>query len=358
MPDFDSGSRHSHRQNTVLFALLRSMRHRLIVAISSYLPAFFPHTDPAQMAYISKYKDKWRVQIERNGSRTSKVFDTKREAQTWAVEQESQAKRLRSSSGMTFADAVLKYKTDVSSQKTGGVWEVRRLDAMLTMPMFANMALADIDSPHIAQWRDMRVKAVSGSTVVREANLLRNVFNVARLEWRKIDRNPFEGVKLPRENDARVTVWPWQLIKRVLRAKRSGKTAEVQAAFHIALRTGMRLGEVVRAPDNFDKRASVVRIKTKTESAAVIPIGRIAAKLLDRPAFIVGANEASTLFTTLCKELLISGLTFHDSRATALTHLARKVDVLTLAKISRHRNLNLLMNTYFRPSASDIAAKI
>jgi CBS domain-containing protein/integrase len=218
--------------------------------------------------------------------------------------------------------------------------------------------LAEIDAPQIAAWRDARARVVSGSTVVREANLLRNVFNVARLEWHWTARKPFEGIKLPQQAEARQQVWRWQLIKRLLRAKRIGKTREVQDAFHISLRTGMRLAEVLAAPAHYDPATRVVTVKTKTEAAARIPIGRLADKLLRRKPFVVQPNEASVLFSKLCRELLITGLTFHDARATALTHLAKKVDVMTLAKISRHKDLSLLMRVYYRPSPSDIARSI
>lgn len=309
------------------------------------------------MAYIRKYKDKWRAEIERNGQRSSKVCDTKREAQAWALEQEATAKRARAGGNKSFGDAVEKYKLDVSSKKDGEVWEVRRLDVMREF-FGANAGLLEIDTPQIADWRDTRLKTVSASTVVREANLLRNLFNLARREWKWIDHSPFDGVKLPKENAPRHQVWTWPLIKRVLRAPRVGKTKEMQDAFHIALRTGMRLAEVLAAPGNFDQKRQVVTIKTKTEARAQIPIGRIATKLLVRPAFLVGPNEGSTLFAKLCKELLIEGLTFHDTRGTALTHLSKKVDVLTLAKISRHKDLSLLSNVYYRATADQIAARI
>jgi integrase len=311
------------------------------------------------MAYIQKLKasGKWQAQIQRNGIRSSKSFDTKREAQTWAMEQEAKAKRARAGGNKTFGDAVDKYKQDVSSKKDGEVWEVRRLEAM--RELFGNdTELLAIDTPQIAEWRDTRLKTVSASTVVREANLLRNLFNLARREWKWIDHTPFDGVKLPKENAPRHQVWTWQLIKRVLRAPRVGKTAEMQKAFHIALRTGMRLAEVLAAPANFDAQRRVVTIKTKTEARAQIPIGRIAAKLIASTTFTVGANEGSTLFSKLCRELLIEGLTFHDTRGTALTHLSRKVDVLTLAKISRHKDLSLLSNVYYRATAEQIAGKI
>lgn len=309
------------------------------------------------MAYVRKLNDKWQAQIERNGKRTSKTFPTKREAQQWALEQEASAKRHKDGRGHTFGDAVDKYKKEVSPKKDGSVWELRRLDVMRDH-FGTNTLLADMDTPDIAQWRDARLKEVTASTVVREANLLRNLFNLARTEWKWMQQYPFDGVKMPKENEPRTAIWPWQLIKRVLRANRSGKTAEMQVAFHIALRTGMRLGEVLAAPENYDTKTKVVTVKTKTEAAARIPIGRIAAKLVQREPFTVGANEGSTLFSKLCRELMIEGYTFHDARATALTHLSKKVDVLTLAKISRHKDISLLSNVYYRESAAQIAARI
>jgi integrase len=310
------------------------------------------------MAYIRKLPNgKHRAEIERNGIRESKVCETKREAQAWALEQEGTAKRARKGGNKSFGDAVTKYKDSVSSKKDGGVWEVRRLDVMLEH-FKSSTPLIDIDTPDIANWRDSRLESVSASTVVREANLLRNLFNLARKEWKWMDNEPFLGVKLPKEGPPRTQLWTWRLIRRVLRAERVGKTKEMQEAFHIALRTGMRLAEVLQAPDNFDRKKRVVTIKTKTEAVARIPIGRIASKLLVRKSFIVGPNEGSTLFARLCKELLITDLTFHDTRGTALTHLSRKVDVLTLAKISRHKDLSLLSNVYYRETADSIAHRI
>lgn len=311
------------------------------------------------MAYIAKLKTtgKWQAQIQRNGQRASKTFDTKREAQAWAIEQEATAKRARSGGNKTFGDAVDKYIESVSSKKDGKVWEVRRLEAMREH-FGTDSGLLEIDAPQIAEWRDTRLKTVSASTVVREANLLRNLFNVARLEWKWCDHQPFEGVKLPKENAPRHQVWGWRLIKRVLRAERTGKTREMQDAFHIALRSGMRLAEVLAAPTAFDPVRSVVTIKTKTEARAQIPIGRIAAKLLRRPAFVVNANEGSVLFSKLCRELLIEGLTFHDARASALTWMSKRVDVLTLAKISRHKDLSLLSNVYYREKPEDISRRL
>lgn len=118
----------------------------------------------------------------------------------------------------------------------------------------------------------------------------------------------------------------------------------------------MRLSEVLQAPGNLNGR--VVTIKTKTEGRAEIPVGRIAARLLAREPFTVGPNEASALFSRLTRQQMIDGLTFHDARATALTLLARKVDVMVLARISRHKDISLLHRVYYRATADEIAAKL
>ena len=53
----------------------------------------------------------------------------------------------------------------------------------------------------------------------------------------------------------------------------------------------------------------------------------------------------------------IEDLTFHDSRHEACTRLARKIDVLDLARMIGHRDLRSLM-TYYNPSASEIADRL
>lgn len=310
------------------------------------------------MAYVRKHGDGWRAEVQRNGQRASKKFDTKREAQAWALEQEAQAKAVRQG-WRTFAQAVERYEQEVTPTKKGAKWERSRLASM--REHFGSVRLGELDAPDIAGWRDARLKTVTASTVVRESNVLKHLFKIARDEWRWMESDPFKGVKMPTENEPRHQRWTWQQIKRVLRAGQlSGeKTRESAEAFHIALRTGMRLQEVLAAPRTFDKTRRVVTLaSTKTTGRVQIPVGRIAARLLDRQPFTVSANEASTLFSRLCARAQVVGLTFHDSRATALTLLSRKVDVMTLARISRHNNLTLLQRVYYRESAQEIAARL
>lgn len=311
------------------------------------------------MASIQKHGDKWRVQVYKNGVRKSAVWGSKRQAQEWAVRTEAELSITKgSANSKTFGQAVTLYTRTVSSQKVGDspAWEGRRFEAM--QEFFGETTpLAKITSERIGQWRDHRLETVSGSTIQREANLLRHMFTLAVDEWRWLERNPFKGVRLPKHNPARQAIWGWREIRRVLRAPRVGKTLETIQAFHVALHTAMRLGEVLGA--KVEGKVAVLPSDKTTRGPVKVPLARKGAKLLKAYGpFTVDANEASVLFSKLCGELLIEGLTFHDSRATALTLLARRVDVLTLARISRHRDLKILMNTYYRESAEQIAARL
>lgn len=306
------------------------------------------------MASIQPVNGKWRAQVAIKGVRRSAMWDTKREAQQWAdrVEREIEA-------GMTadksLGQAVALYKKTVSPTKRHPKWEGHRLDAFL-LELGADTPLVDINASTIAKWRDKRLQTVVGATVQRESNLLRNLFTKARDEWQWITHHPFKGVKLPPQSESRHQVWKWQDIKRVLRAERTGKTAEVVLAFHIALHTALRLSEVLSGVYDA-KRRVIVLDRTKTTGRVEVPVTRRAAKLLPA-AFTVGPNEASTLFSKLTRQLLIEDLTFHDTRATALTLMARRMDVMTLARISRHRDLKTLLNTYYRESAEQISARL
>lgn len=317
------------------------------------------------MAYIHKHNDGWRAQVAKLGVRRTAVWPTKREAIEWAarLESEIQSGKHKPGTTKTLAQAIDKYLKTVSPTKRDAVeWERRRLASF--MEHMGDACMGDITSERIGEWRDVRLKTVSGSTVLREVNLFRNMFKLAVAEWKWLERSPFDGVRLPKEAPPRESVWPWQLVRRVLRAgqRSGGKTLEVTQAFHIALRTAMRLQEALAAPEWFDQKRRIVTIppsKTNPRPES-IPVTRQAHRVLSKmpKRFLVGANEASTLFSKLCKQNLIKGLEFRDSRATALTLMSRKMDILTLARISRHRDLDLLRRVYYRETAEQIAARL
>ena len=312
--------------------------------------------------YVRKYRDGWRVEVQKHGIRASHYADTKREAQQWGIRKEVELDGLKASKGMTFEQAAAKYVATVSRDKAAGApeWDARRF-AEFAVFIGEGAKLAAITSGTIGDWRDHRLAEVSASTVLRHRNLLQGLFQTAVDEWKVIQSNPFKGVRFPDHNPPRRTVWTWQLIRRVLRAQnRNAREVEAIRAFHIALHTGMRLNEILAAKV-VGQVAVLERDKNsgKASEPVKVPLARKGVRLFAKyQPFTIAADIASATFSDLTDELLIDGLTFHDSRASALTWLSRRMDVMTLARISRHKNLKILMDTYYRESAEQIAARI
>jgi integrase len=275
---------------------------------------------------------------------------------------EAEIEGVKASKGMTFSQACDKYVLTVSRDKAAGAadWESRRFAEMAAF-FGEDAKLSSIDSARVGAWRDWRLQQVSASTVLRDRNLLQNLFQTAVDEWKVITVNPFKGVRFPAHAPPRHQLWTWKLIKRVLRAEnRNAREVECIKAFHIALHTGMRLNEILSAK-LVGKVAVLERDKNsgKASPPVKVPLPRKGAELFAKyQPFTIGADIASATFSDLTDELLIDGLTFHDSRASALTWLSRRFDVMTLARISRHKNLKILMDTYYRETAEQIAARL
>ncbi len=330
------------------------------------------------MAYIRRVKSGYRVQVERGEIRRSATWPTKAQATSWAAQQEAELLAIKHGAfpKKTLADALTRYVDEVSAKKKGERFERLRLEALRReFPALVSMQITDIDTPHLAAWRDKRLKTVSPGSVQREANLLRNVFSVARDEWRWCDHAPFKGMRMPGENAARDRRITPAEVKRIVRwlGYRTGqrpetKQQEVALAVLLALRTAMRAGELLSlSASNVDLVRRVARVRHKTQHITgrprEVPLSKAAVRLLtpvmgDGPVFTVTSASLDTLFRKARDSLQIKALRFHDTRGEALTRFARKVDVLTLAKISGHKDLRVRMDHYGRESAADIASRL
>ena len=106
--------------------------------------------------------------------------------------------------------------------------------------------------------------------------------------------------------------------------------------------------------------------KTKNGHPRTVPLSPTARALLGllspgSPAERVVPIELSNLnrqFRLAKASVDLRHIRFHDARREALTMMAPKVSVMELAKISGHRNLDILMNTYYSPDITDLANKL
>lgn len=314
--------------------------------------------------YIEKLPDgRARCHIRVDNKRKSKICDSEADAKRWGKRAETSLTVEPDLSDFTFGDAIHRYRDEISVNKDGAKWETPRLDKFLDY--FGNVRLDTIQQPQIAAWRDFRAKTVSGSTVVREKKLLHDVFAFALKEWHWIKSNPFFGVKMPKENDARTSLWDWKRIRRVLRflnyhqgRKPETHYQQVALAFMIGLHTSLRLSEILRVnSETLNERTRVISVKTKTAKMAFIPISHRALKACRLADFTVTAQQLDAIFRKARDGTMVGDYTFHDSRAFALTMWARKVDILTLSKISQHKDLKMLQR-YYRESPEQIAMRI
>jgi len=73
---------------------------------------------------------------------------------------------------------------------------------------------------------------------------------------------------------------------------------------------------------------------------------------------VCSSASLDALFRKVTRSLLIEDLHFHDARRTALTLLSRRVGPMDLAKISGHRDLNILLHVYYGATPQQIAQRL
>ena len=333
------------------------------------------------MAYYRKLKSGgWRVEVEKNGVRKSAVHPTKAHAQAWAaVEVASIIKGISAKyPDKTLSDALDKYADTISIKKRSARSERLRFDAMKrAYPALCGKVLHQITPADIGEWRDKRRQTVSDSSVVREACSLKNLWNVAREEWGWCGDSPWKKIKMPRKALARTRQTRSSEIYRLVRSmgyvtgkKPATMQQEVAYAYLVAHHTAMRAGEVLslrKSTVDLNRRViTLVHHKTVDEvGTRFVPFTRRALRLLrllddwtDDYYFKIDSASLDTLFRKVRDRLMIDNLRFHDSRASALTRLSRRIDVLTLSKISGHKDIRQLATAYYREDAASIAARI
>lgn len=320
------------------------------------------------MAHFYKTAAGWRAQVARLGVRQSQTFATKAAAEAWArqVESDLLARKRGALPRYTVMQALEKYAEEVSPSKKGGAWEVKRLQAFMREP-WAGKLLQDLKAPDLARWRDQRLLGITPGSVRRDLTVLRSVFKLAIREWQWIDSNPLDGLTIPAENKPRTRRITWQEVRRQCRALgyRTGQAAtkqqEVALAFLIALHTAMRAGEILSLePAAVDLVNRVAHLKdTKNGDDRDVPLSRAALRLFRSwKGWTIDGALLDALFRKARVRAGLSGFTFHDSRAEALTRMSTKLDPFELARVSGHKDLGTLLSRYYRKSASEIARKL
>jgi len=324
------------------------------------------------MASIVKVKNRWRAQIRKKGVNLSGTFATKAQAQKWAtlkeIEIDSGDYHNKLGAGKTVDDALKEYGKRVTINKATNEWEQRRL-IWFSKTWLAEIKLSDINTSHMALWRDERTKQVSGSTVNRDFNLLSHVFSKCIKEWRWLEVNPCKGIERPKGNlprDRRISGDEIKKMRFTLdyEADKVPENLRQLTAMYwlISIETAMRLGEVnsITEESFFPESSYVQLVKTKNGTNRKAVCNKRAIELiklrLQSPVINISHN-ISKCFENAVSRSGIEDMTYHDSRHEGITRLAQKMDVLDLARTVGIKNLKQLM-TYYNATPEEIAARL
>jgi integrase len=323
------------------------------------------------MASIRKLKSGWRAEVFRRGIRKSQVFQNKLEAKNWAAREEASILNQEAQkSQVSFGKVMDRYAREVSPAKRGARWEQIRLEK-IGRDTLAGISMADLNAGHLADWRDRRLREVSPASVNREMVLLSAVLTQARKEWQLIGENPMSDVRKPTKpaaRDRRVSQDELERLKVSAGEDLTKTTARAFHAFLFAIETAMRAGEVVGLEwDKVDLESRVCHLPmTKNGTRRDVPLSQEAVRLLEvlpsanqkkGSVFELSSSQTESLWRKIRDRAGVTDLHFHDSRHEAITRLSRKLDVLSLARMVGHRNLNQLM-AYYNESAADLAKRL
>jgi len=339
------------------------------------------------MATIQKRKNSWRATVRRKGKYVSATFDTKSEADAWAIQTEARILEGFSSAavsrepvvpatGVPAVEALQRYADEVSPTKRGGRWEQVRIAAMIRQDKLLQRPITAIGGPDLAEWRDKRLGKVSASTVNRELCLLSSIFTFAMRECRMgLTFNPCTLVtkpRKPRPRTQRVSMEERECIIKQLgwdgRSEPVTSGQWVAFAFYLALETAMRKGEILslRWSDiDFEARHAHLDI-TKNGDERDVPLSKAAMALLrivrdrspKKPVVPIQTGNFDKLFREAKAAVGLAHIHFHDTRREAATTMAAKLsNVLELAAVTGHKSLSMLQ-IYYKPKPADLAARL
>lgn len=326
------------------------------------------------LATFRKRGTSWRVELSINGNRTSATFDTKAQAKEWASSKEVEIRQgATTKSKNTVLDAINRYSETVSAFKKGAKWEQLRLNKFIRTMDFIDKRIVDVNTDDIATWRDQQCKVLSDGSVRREMTIMRSVFELARKEWGWINSNPMDDVKKPKNPKHRDRRLSDAEICSILAQLRYAddqpiilKNQQVAVAFLLCIETAMRAGELMGlqwANVHLNERF-VTLLDTKNGDKRNVPLSTRAVELFKKmigvdadAVFTVKSDSLSTLFRKARDKANIKDLHFHDTRHEACTRLAKKLQVLDLARMIGHRDLKSLM-IYYNATAGEIALQL
>ena len=326
------------------------------------------------MANLRKRSRKWNVQIRRfNPPPLSKTFISKSDAIQWATKTEALLDRGGSvfseikAQLLTLGNLLKKYRDEVVVHKRSSAYETIMINAFLRHDMIS-LKLSEVKPHHFSNYRDERLKTVSGVTVSRELTIYQHAFKVAIQEWGYLDlSNPLSFIKKPNPHHPRERRLVTDEQDRLSSACQASNNHWLKPLVIMAIETGMRRGELLNLSwENVDLDKRVAHLEmTKNGTKRDVPLSSKAIETLSTmpheitgKVFPLSAVALRGLWRRACKRAEIKDLRFHDLRHEATSRFFEKgLNVMEVAAITGHKDLRMLQR-YTHLRAEDLAVKL
>lgn len=310
------------------------------------------------MATLRNRDGVWHVQIRRRGFPSiTRSFSSYEWARRWAQETERNLERgqvpvnVRDLRSYLLRDLLERYRDQVTPKKRGADSERYRLNRLLLDPL-ASRSLDTLNQAAVAEYRDRRSKAVSGSSVRRELAILQHCLELARLEWNvPLAINPMKGIRLPAAGAPRCRRIEQDELDRLL-AGAMDRAWYLAPIIRFAVATGMRRGEILSltwADINLERRIARLPM-TKNGKSRNVALSPLALKVLgsmptSERVFPVSANAFRLSWVRLTASLGLRGLRFHDLRHEAISRFFDAgFTIPEVASVSGHLDTRTLLN--------------
>lgn len=304
----------------------------------------------------------------------NKSFSTKLEASIWVQQREKailEGADKDYDEDKTLGDAMKRYLSEVTPTKKGKKNEAHRIKAIMQQDYFPkSVPLMKLKPKMIVEWRDQR--PISDQSKNRELSLIRSVVETARRDWNWTNHNPLielKALKEPPHRNRRISMDEEELLLQYFKFSEEKPILQKQVVgfiFLIALETAMRQSEITNLDwRNVKLQEKYIRLlDTKNGDNRDVPLSKRAVelfKLLEHKTtgtvFNITSDSVSQTFRQATRALDVKDLRFHDTRHEACTRLARKLQVLDLAKMTGHKDTRSLM-IYYNPTATEIADRL
>jgi len=318
------------------------------------------------MGCVRKRGKSWNAQVRISGWRSfTKSFSKKSDAVVWVNELEQ---KLRSAHipdvpidrKIMLKDLLLKYAEKVSPTHKGVVPETYRLKSIARW-WIGELDIRYLTKQHFIQYRDDRLKVVTGGSVGSELALMKRVLDAAVKKWGYgIPYNPINDVEYPKGSGARTRRLLENEKDRLLSAASSQRNIFITQIIEFAIETGMRRSEMLRLRwcDVDLENGFASLYDTKNGEDRRVPLTRRCVEVLRtvpqdyEKVFPISANCLRLAWERARNKAGITDLRFHDLRHEAVSRFFEMgMSVPEVALISGHKDVRQLFRyTHLNPT--------